>query len=518
MKASTAPFVAGLSVAALLLAGCGGSDDDPQSGAGAQGQAKTGGTLLVARTGDITGLDPHTATAFQTVQALELVHGTLVRLDADLNVVPGLAESWEYSEDATTLTFTLREGVTYHDGDPFTSADVVASLERIQDEATAAVGATNFAGITTVEAPDDATVVMTLAAPDAAVLAAFADTNSSMLSDEDLTAGTAATEPNGTGPFQFVNWSQGRSVELTRNDDYWDGAPALDGVEIRVIPDEASVLNALRAGEAHLGVLTDPTIVQQVGDGGLEVLRAPALSYHSLMLNSTRGPLGEEKVRQAIACAVDRQDVIDNAALGEGEDVGPLTIPAYDQYDLSGRPCDARDVEKAKSLLDEAGHGGGITLNTIVMTGGYATAVAQAQTLQAQLAEVGITLKLETMESGAYVDRWLAADFDAAVALNGGRVDPHTMYSRYFTSDGSLNKVAAYSDPKLDALIQEGVSIADPAERQRIYAEFAETLENASPWVWLFRGYEYRVVTDEVNGFVPMPNGSLQHLADTSLS
>jgi peptide/nickel transport system substrate-binding protein len=503
--------------AALLLAACGGSEEGgPQSRT--SGEPQAGGTIVVARTGDITGLDPHVATAFQTVQALDLVHGTLVRLDPELEVVPGLATSWEFSEDGQTLTFTLREGVTYHDGDPFTSADVVATMKRIQDEATAAVGATNFASVVTVEAPDDMTVVMTLSKPDAAVLTAFADTNSSILSDEDLEAGTAATKPNGTGPFRFGTWNQGRSVELTANESFWDGVPLLDGVDIRVIPDEASVLNALRAGEAQMGILTDPTVVQQVSGSDIEVLRAPTLAYHALMLNATRGPLGDEKVRQAIACAIDRQDVIDSAALGEGEDVGPITIPAYDQYDLSGRPCQERDVDKARALLQEAGHAKGFTLNSIVMTGGYSTAVAEAQTVQSQLADIGVELKLETLESAAYVDRWLAADFDAAIALNGGRVDPHTMYSRYFTSDGNLNKVAAYSSPELDALIAEGVAATDSAERERIYAEFAEELENAAPWVWLFRGYDYRAITEDVQGFVPMPTGSLQYLAETSLS
>lgn len=506
--------------AALLLAACGGSDEG-QAGAdegGPSGDPKAGGTLIVARTGDITGLDPHLATAFQTVQALDLVYGTLVRLDPDLNVIPGLAESWEFSEDGKTLTFTLREGVAYHDGDPFTSADVLASMARIQDEATAAVGATNFASIEKIDAPDDNTVVMTLSAPDAAVLAAFADTNSAILSDEDLSAGTAATEPNGTGPFKFETWNQGRSVELTANTDFWDGAPLLEGVNIRVIPDEASVLNALRAGEAQMGILTDPTVVQQVSDSDIEVLRAPTLAYHALMLNTGRGPLGDKKIRQAISCAIDRQGIIEGAALGEGEDVGPITIPAYDQYDKSGRVCQERDLDMARQLLADAGQPDGFTLNTIVMTGGYSTAVAEAQTAQAQLGEIGIDLQLETIESAAYVDRWLAADFDAAIALNGGRVDPHTMYSRYFTSDGNLNNVATYSSPELDALIAEGVTTTDPIERERIYAEFAGRLENAAPWVWLFRGFDYRAVTDDVQGFVPMPTGSLQYLAETSLS
>lgn len=508
-----ARIAATLAAAALAISACASDDDsndDPDDGGAA------GGTLVVARTGDITGLDPHTATAFQTIQALELVHGTLVRLDETLNIVPGLAESWEFSADGTSLTFTLRSGITYHDGDAFTSADVVATLERIKDEETAAVGASNFADVASVTAPDDGTVVLNLTGPGGPVLAALADTNSAILSDEDIAEGTAATAPNGTGPFMFVAWNQGRSVELERNPTFWEGAPNLDGVEIRVIPDEASVLNALRANEAQLGVLTDPTVLEQVGE--LEVMRAPALAYHVLMLNGARGPLADELVRQAISCAVDRQGVIDSAALGEGEDVGPITIPAYASGDpTSGRPCPERDVDRARELLTQAGQADGFSLNTIVMTGGYATAVAEAQTLQAQLAETGVNLELETMETSAYVDRWLAADFDAAVALNGGRVDPHTMYARYFTTGGALNTVAGYASPTLDDILARGAAETDLAVRQPIYEEFASALETASPWVWLFRGYEYRIITPQVEGFTAMPNGSLQYLAATSL-
>ncbi|MCI0690320.1 MAG: ABC transporter substrate-binding protein [Sporichthyaceae bacterium] len=508
--ARTAAFLA---AATLALSAC--SSDD-SNGTPAEGQV--GGTLIVARTGDITGLDPHTATAFQTIHALELVHGTLVRLDQDLKIVPGLAESWEFAPDNSTLTFKLRGGVTYHDGDPFTSADVAATLERIKDEATAAVGASNFADVSSVDTPDDATVVLNLSGPGGPVLAALADTNSSILSDEDIAGGTAATTPNGTGPFKWVAWNEGRSVQLARNPDFWGGAPKLDAVEFRVIPDEASVLNALRANEAQLGVLTDPTVVSQVGDP-LEVLRAPALAYHALMLNGARGPLADEKVRQAISCAVDRQAVIDTAAFGEGQDVGPITSPAYAIADPSaGRPCPQRDVDRARTLLADAGQGDGFTLNTIVMTGGYATAAAEAQTLQAQLAEIGVELELETLETGTYVERWLAADFDAAVALNSGRVDPHTMYGRYFTTGGALNTVAGYASPTLDDILARGAAETDPTARQPIYQEFAAALETASPWVWLFRGYEYRVITPRVSGYTAMPNGSLQYLAVTSLT
>src|SRR5439155_25920517 len=184
----------------------------------------------------------------------------------------------------------------------------------------------------------------------------------------------------------------------------------------------------------------------------------------------------------AIQCAMDRQQVLDTAALGEGEVIGPITSPAY-RSDPAARPCPRRDVEAAKRHLAAAGHAGGLTLSTIVSQGEYATSVNEATNIQSQLAEAGITLNLDVLESGAYVDRWVAADFDTAVALNGGRPEPDGMYGRYFTSTGNLNKVAGCSSPALDALFAQGKAAADPAARKVIYQQVSAELENNAAWV-----------------------------------
>ena len=159
-----------------------------------------------------------------------------------------------------------------------------------------------------------------------------------------------------------------------------------------------------------------------------------------------------------------------------------------------------------------------MTIKTIVSQGEYATSVNEAQNLKAQLAEAKITLDLEILESGAYVDRWVAADFDAAVALNGGRPDPDGMYGRYFTSTGNLNKVAGYSSPELDALFAQGKTTSDTAARKQIYTKMSDALEDNAAWIWMFTSYTYTATTPSVQGFVPMANGSLQYLRTTTVS
>ncbi len=474
-----------------------------------------GGTLVVGYTADPNTLDPWKATQFQAVHMLEQVYGTLTQLDASLAVVPGLAEKWQYSDDNKTLTLTLRQGVTFHDGKAFDSADVKSSVERIKDKATAAVAAATLASVQTVETPDANTVVLHLSNPDAGLLAGLATTNLAMLSKDD-TEEAVAQKPNGTGAFTFAGRVANQSISLRANASYWGGKPKLDGLDFRIIPDESSVVAGLQSGNVQFAVLNDPLVAKTADGGGINLAKTPDLAYHVLQLNSRNKPLDNVNVRLAIQCAIDRQQVLDTAALGEGAVVGPITSPAY-LSDPNARPCPTRDVAKAKSLLAEAGFASGVTIKTIVSTGEYATSVNEAQNLQAQLKEAGITLALETLESGAYVDRWVAGTFDAAVALNGGRPDPDGMYGRYFTSTGNLNKVAGYSSPELDQLFAQGKTTADPAQRKQIYTQISKLLEDNAVWVWLFSSFDYTATTSNVHGFTPMSNGSLQFLRETSL-
>lgn len=492
---------------AVLLTACSGSGGAPHAGGAPSG-------LVVGATSDPDTLFPWKATQFQAVNVLEQLYGTLTELDADLEVVPGLAESWQVSPDGLTVTMALRQGVTFADGSAFDSADVTASLDRIRDEATGAVAAASLASVTSVAAPDPTTVVLTLSGPDAGLLAALATVNLAML-PSDATEQALAETPNGTGPFTLAARTPNQSTTLAANPAFWGGAPALPSVEFRVIPDETSIVSALQSGNVQFAVFDDPLVAQSAEATGITVAETPQLSYHALQLNTRQAPLDSLDVRLALQCAIDRQQVLDTAALGEGEVTGPITSPAY-RSDPAARPCPQRDVEAARRHLAAAGHAGGLTLSTIVSQGEYATSVNEATNIQAQLAEAGITLELEVLESGAYVDRWVAGDFQSAVALNGGRPDPDGMYGRYFTSTGNLNDVAGYSSPELDALFAQGRATSDPEARKAVYAQVSRHLEDNAAWVWLFTSYGYTATTSEVAGFTPMPNGSLKFLRETT--
>src|SRR5690606_9822493 len=343
MREATGALVA---ASAVVLAACSGGGAAPSGGAAAS-------SLVVGATSDPDTLFPWKATQFQAVNVLEQLYGTLTELDADLEVVPGLAESWEVSEDGTTVTFTLREGVTFADGSAFDSADVKASLDRIRDEATGAVARASLESVASVEAPDPRTVVLTLTGPDAGLLAALASVNLAIL-PSDATEEALQATPNGTGPFTLTQRTPNQSIVLEPNPNFWGGAPKVPSLEFRVIPDETSIVAAMQSGNVSFAVFDDPLVAQSAEGSGLTVTKTPQLSYHVLQLNARRAPLDNLDVRLAIQCAIDRQQVLDTAALGEGEVTGPITSPAY-RSDPAARPCPQRDLDAAKHHLAAAG-------------------------------------------------------------------------------------------------------------------------------------------------------------------
>jgi peptide/nickel transport system substrate-binding protein len=497
------------SVVAVTLAAC--SPGGSSNSAGASGSG-SGGTYVVARTGDVDKLDPQKATAFQTIETLDLVYDRLVRIDESGNLVADLATKWDTSSDGKTVTFTLRKGVTWADGDPFTADDVVASLKRILDQSTGAVARSNLASITDVTGNGNS-VVLTLSAPNQALLYSLASVNSAILHTKDITAGSVDSAPDGTGPFRWKEWSQGQHVTLTANGTYFAGAPTIKTLEFRVIPAESSIVSGMKAGAFQLGLLSDPSVADQVSGSKVKLVKEPALSYHAFMLNGSKGPLANQTVRQAISCAIDRDEVIKTAANGDGKVTGPITSPAFSYSATDGLPCKPGDTSAAKQMLAQAGFGSGFTLNTIVETGEYATAVGEAQNLQSQLAKIGVQLQLQQLTTAPYVQAWLAADYDAAVALNGGSYDPYLMYGRYFTTGGSLAKPAGIQSSTLNDLLVKGNSTSDEGQRKSTYGDLQKELLKESPWVWMFRGDDYYVQNTGAQQFSPRPDELLTSLA-----
>lgn len=499
--ASTASVLA----ISVVLTACSSTPEEPSEG--------DGGTLVVGISTDLDNIFPWKSTDRFTVPFLTTIYDTLVQFDDELNVVPGLAESFEVSEDGLTVTFVLQEDLHFSDGTVLDSADVKFSYDAVMDEATAAIARTSMSSVESVEAPDPRTVVLNLTSPNSALLASLASVNLAILSSEDTESDLLLTT-NGSGPFALEEWVPNESVVLKRNESYWGSKPPLDSIEFRVIPDEASIVAALKAGSVQFAVLRDKLNVDTLSGSSVDVSATPELAVYVLQFNASAAPVNDVNLRLAISCAIDRQDVIDTAAFGAGQVSGPITSPAF-RSDPEDRPCPTRDLDKARDYLSKSAYPNGVSFE--VMTQESPVYVNATQNIKAQLAEIGVDIEIAATELGTFIDRWVAADFAGVVTRNGGQPDPDTSYGRYFTSTGNLNKVAGYQSDELDRLFALGKQTSDVTERKEIYAEISRELEDEATWVWLYTGYMYVATADSVQGFVPMANESLQNLRVTSL-
>lgn len=481
---------------------------------------RAGGTLIAAYVTDAKGLDPHTATNFTAFRILDLTYDTLVTFDKDLKVIPHLAESWTWSEDGLTLTLKLHPDVKFHSGNPLSSEDVKYSLERVLDETTAAAARSYITGITAIDTPDANTVVLHLQESNNALLAALTSPNLAILDSKAVIGGANPAQVEvGSGPFVLGTWLPNEKLVLDANKDYWiAGIPYLDSIEFRTIPDESSILAALRAKEIDWAIIADPKVAIAAGAGNSDLVvdRAISLSYHVMQLDPSNELFKDVRVRQAISCAIDRQQVLDTASMGEGQVIGPVTPPFY-QPALSDLPCYTPDLEKARQLLKDAG-AENLKFSIMATYEEIPLTVAEAQNIQAQLKQIGVETTIDTVELGVFVDRWFDTDFDAVTTENGGNPDPDVALTRYWSSTGNLQTVSNYNTPELDALLTQARQASDPEERKALYAEISKQLVDAAPWIWLYSGYQYRIMQPYVQGYVSLANGSARFLTQTWLN
>jgi peptide/nickel transport system substrate-binding protein len=514
---------AAILIMATVLSACAPATTTPSPTASAASGPKKGGTLILARAGEVTNLDPHKVPAFTSARVFELVYSYVMRLDENLAVQPDLAESMPTtSSDGKTVTVKIRSGVKFHNGDPLTSADVKYTFDRIIDTKTAAVARSFFGDVSAVSAPDPTTVVFDLKTPNAALIAYMAHPNTGIVSKKIGEANTDLSKKEtaiGSGPFRLAEWVPDNYMRFEANKDYYvAGQPYLDGIRINVVPDETSLTAALRTKAADMAIIGDAKVARTLrSETGITLSAKPSLSYNLLFVNTKRKPFDNLKVRQAIAYAIDRKAIIDAVAFGEGEVTGPIA-PGLANYALptSQYPLYTRDVAKAKALLTEAAVGP-VTFTMLTQTTEPAYAKDIAQLVQAQLAEIGVTMKIETLEFTQWVDRWLKADFDMAPGLNGGGVDPDAYVFRYFTDDGNLNFVTSYKNPISSDAIKQARATTDVAKRKELYTTAQKELVNGVPFVWLYVGRDYNATLPTTKGFIHLPTGSIIYLRQTWL-
>ncbi len=483
---------------ALLLVAAACNDDDGID-IGDPDDTEAEGVLIAAISGEPDRFDPHLTTAYPSFQVLENVYDTLVQPGDDLTMEEALATDWEVSDDNLTWTFTLREGVTWHNGRAFVADDVVYSYERIMDEEFGAANAFRFESIESVSAPDDGTVVIELTRPTPNLLANIgAFKGMAIVPEEIVEDGTIDTEPVGTGPFRFVEQRPDGEIVLERNPDYWGGDVALEGVRFRPIPDATVAMTNLERGEVHW---TDSVPPQQIsaleGRDDIVVESVSGGDYWYMAMNIEREPFGDVDFRRAVSFALDRE-AITEAALFEAATPNQTAIPEDSFFHFDYAPFEY-DRDQAMELLEGTGIGDDFSMDLMV-TNEFPETVTAAQVIADQLSEVGIDVQIRELDFAQWLDEQGEGNFDSFLLGWIGNIDPDDFYYAQHHSEGGFN-FHGYSNPQVDELLDRARAETDDDTRKELYDEAVKMIVDEVSYLYLYNPDVVHAWVPEVSGY-----------------
>lgn len=486
-------------------------DEEPteaDEGEAPEGEGQAGGTLNFGLLRDAIGFDPHIAYGASSSSLQGNVYDTVITYDLEGNLAGGLAENWELSDDGLEYVLTMREGVTFHEGQTFTANDIVANLDRILDEANGLARRTELSNIGSYEATDDQTLTMSLEEPYSTLLAVLATNEVGIASGEWLESDVdPAREMNGTGPFMLDSFEPEVRYTIIKNPNYWQsGLPYLDTINEMPIPDDNARVNALLSGEANYIEYVPWQNMTELDENPDFTLFKGFDLYNIVRLNSSRPPLDNKLVRQALNFAIDRQAVIDVAFGGEGLSMTSGLFPPespWNNTELEGHW--SYDPDRAMELLNEAGvDPSEVTLDFAVAT--ISVHSDTAQVVQQQLEQLGFSINYIQQDVPTLTERRTTGDYQMMQdGLSLNYPDPD-YYSVYFAIGGTAHAVGVdYENEELTEILERGRAETDPEARQEIYLEFEEALLEEAPWIFVLHRPQAEAMASSVMGYHRIP-------------
>lgn len=483
MKKKLLALFLALVMVGAVLPGCGDGSKDPggQGNNGKTGEPVKGGEITVGIAQDLDdSLDPHQTVAAGTREVLFNIFEGLVKPNSDGEMIPAVAEKYTLSEDGTTYTFTLREGVKFHNGQTVTAEDVVYSINRCaavpEGQEKPLVAA--FSAVKSVEALDEKTVAVTIAQRDLEFISYM--TAAIIPADYE----NQDTAPVGTGPFKFVSRTPQQDFVMERFEDYW-GAPAwLDKVTYKICENADALVMNLNGGSIDLCAHLTSAQASQLNQN-FQVLEGTMNLVQAIYLNNQAKPFDNQLVRQALCYAIDRQGIMDMVADGHGTAVGSSIYPAFTKYFLPELVDKyPHDVAKAKELLAQAGYPDGFDM-TISVPNNYQPHMDTAEVVAEQLREAGINVTIQPVEWSTWLDTiYNGRQFQATVVgVDAANMTARAMLER-FTSDYGKNFIN-YNNPAYDALFQQAINAQDEAEQTDLYKQMETMLADTAANVYI---------------------------------
>ncbi len=464
-----------------ILAACSGDDGGTTTGsatASAAGDPVTGGTLRLGTGGAAVTLDPIKSVAAADIVVLGQLYSRLTRRSLDgKEVLPGLAESWEPSEDGVTWTFNLREAA-FSDGSPITGEDVVFSYLRLRDQKDSAYGGA-FQVIEDIKALDDRTVRFTLTGPAAPFLGSTEQFNAGIVPKavvEKLGDDRFSKEPVTSGAWQVAEWAQGDRLVLERNPNYWrDGMPYLDGIELITVSKDTTRVSKLEAGEVDaVDGVPWAKIEEFLQTGQYQVPLEPSSVIYIVLLNHEDPNLANPDVRKAMAMAIDREGITQAVTFGHATPANSLIPNTVEYYDPNVAPP-AYAPDEARALLESAG-ATGTQAKFMVVTGDSEGAQA-TQLMQDQLNSVGFDVTIEEVDTNTWWDKVVGADYGATFTWWYNEVpDPDPAVRWALCGEcGNDSFYTFYNNEEINQLTEDAVFETDPEARGELYSQIQQT-------------------------------------------
>jgi peptide/nickel transport system substrate-binding protein len=512
-----------LTLVILAGAGCGSPQPEKEYGGPDTGPAY-GDLLIEASIGDASTLIPALASDSSSHGVAALIYNGLVKYDGDLNLVGDLAESWEISPDGLTITFKLRRGVKWQDGRPLTAHDVMFTYQVMIDPKTPTAYGGDYKQVKKAEVLDDHTFRVTYPKPFAPALGSWtlAILPKHLLEGKDITKSPLARQPVGTGPYKFQEWRAGDKIILSYNPDYFEGRPYLNGYIYLVKPDLATMFLELKAGNLDRMGLTPLQYERQTAYDKFQrrfnKYKYVSFSYTYLGYNLEDQRFADRRVRQALTHAINKQEIVEGVLLGLGQEAtGPYKPGTW--FSNPDVPRFDYNPEKAKKLLAEAGwrpNSRGILEKdgkpfefTILTNQGNDLRVRTGEIIQKRLAEVGIVVKLRTVEWAAFIKEFIDKGRFEAVLLGwttGQDPDIYDIWHSSKTKPGELNFIH-YNNPEVDRLLEEGRHTFDREKRRQAYFRFQEIIAADQPYTFLFVPDALPAIHKRFRGIKPAPAG-----------
>lgn len=444
-------------------------------------------------------IDPAFISSDSEVLVANHVYDYLVDIDPQSNIIPRLATDWAVSADGLKYVFSLAEGVTWHDGDPFTAEDVVWTYNRLRDPEVGSPTVDLYTNIVDVEATGDLEVTFTLAEPNPFLLFDLSDNHALIIKNgtED------ATDFNGTGPFKVTNYSPEDRIEMEANEDYFiEGQPQLSAMQVIFFNDEPAAIDALRGDQIDLALRMSTSLFQSLqNEPGINTMEIPTNGFDLIRLRTDQEPGNNPLVLQALKYATDRDAILQlvqqgYGAIGNDSPIGPL----YEAFHASNIQPPARDVEEAKALLAEAGYPDGLGL--VLYTPDTGGRPDLAAVVQSQWAEAGVDIEINVVPESVYYsdadNNWLDANF--GITGWGSRPYPQFYLDVMLKCDAIWNETH-FCDEEFDALVTTAGTTLEEAERIEAYREIQEILAERGPLIIPYYFAQYGAISDQFEGF-----------------